>query len=40
MSSNEESSGGDSPAGEEDCEWLGGSMIEEVSKDGLDQDSN
>ena len=40
VSSNEEPSSGDSPAGEEDHEWSGGSMSEEVSEDGSDQDSD
>ena len=40
VSSNEEPSGGDSPAGEDDCEWSGRSTSEEVSEDDTDQDSD
>ena len=38
--SNEVPSRGDSPAGEEDHEWSGGSASEEVSDDGSDWDSD
>ena len=40
VSSEKEPSRGDSPAGEEDQEWSGGSTSDEVSEDGSDQDSD
>ena len=40
MSSDKEASGGDSPAGDNDHKWSGGSVSKEVSEDDSDQDSN
>ena len=40
LSSDEELSRGDSPAGEDDHEWLGRSVSEEVSDDDSDWDSD
>ena len=40
MSSNEDPSGGDSPAGEDDHKWSGGSASKAVSEDGSDWDSD
>ena len=40
VSSDEKPSQGDSPAGEEDCEWSEVCVSEEVSEDGLDWDSD